>query len=365
MNTGTYISGSAHGALILWALVGGYFLSPDEPSPADISDVSIISSAEFAAMTLPDTAPDVPSAEPVVQSPVSEDVAPDVASETDDKPAAPAVTEVAPPDSEALPDTPDALQTPPVEVPDDAPILDQPPSAVTDVPVENVTDEAPKAAEAPRIAPMAAPEAPPGAEIADTTTPEVVPDQEAEQTAEEAPATAPEEATTEIVTEAETPARSAMASSKRPVSRPPPPAPRPEPAEATQEQAINDALAGLEDQTPAPAANIPTGPPMTGAEKDGFRIAVRQCWVVDVGSQAANVTVTVAFSLDPEGRVIQGSLKMLGSDGGEGNAVTAAFDAARRAILRCQKGGYDLPRDKYGQWQNVEMTFNPKSMRIK
>ena len=185
---------------------------------------------------------------------------------------------------------------------------------------------------------------------------------------DEKPATAPEEAATEIVTEAEKPASSAMASSRRPVSRSPRPAPTPAPepdAPADPTKGINDALAGLADEPAQPAPNVPTGPPLTGSEKDGFRIAVRQCWVVAVGSQAANVTVTVGFSLDPNGVVVPGSLKMLGSEGGDGTAAKTAFEAARRAVLRCQKGGYDLPSEKYAQWRDVEMTFNPKDMRIK
>ena len=38
--------------------------------------------------------------------------------------------------------------------------------------------------------------------------------------------------------------------------------------------------------------------------------------------------------------------------------------AARRAILRCQKGGYNLPVEKYEHWREIEMTFNPEKMRI-
>jgi hypothetical protein len=42
-----------------------------------------------------------------------------------------------------------------------------------------------------------------------------------------------------------------------------------------------------------------------------------------------------------------------------------AFDAARRAIIRCGAKGFDLPAEKYAQWREVEMTFNPESMRIR
>jgi len=94
-------------------------------------------------------------------------------------------------------------------------------------------------------------------------------------------------------------------------------------------------------------------------------VAVQQCWVVDVGSQAANVTVVVGMSMERDGTVRPGSLKLISSSGGDGGAVQVAFQAARRAILRCQRGGYDLPTDKYDRWRDIEMTFNPEKMRNK
>ena len=87
--------------------------------------------------------------------------------------------------------------------------------------------------------------------------------------------------------------------------------------------------------------------------------------MVDVGSQSANVTVTVAFDMEPSGRVVGSSLRMLSASGGDGAAVDTAFQSARRAILRCQGDGYNLPAEKYEQWKSVEMTFNPEGMRIR
>ena len=40
-------------------------------------------------------------------------------------------------------------------------------------------------------------------------------------------------------------------------------------------------------------------------------------------------------------------------------------EAARRAIIRCGASGYNLPVEKYDQWRDIEMTFNPERMRIK
>jgi len=126
------------------------------------------------------------------------------------------------------------------------------------------------------------------------------------------------------------------------------------------------AIAGALEEALAEPAESPTeGPPLTRSETDGFRIAVQDCWVVDVGSQAANVTVTVAFDMDRSGQVVASTLRMSSASGGDASATETAFQAARRAILRCQGDGYTLPPEKFDQWKSVEMTFNPESMRIR
>jgi hypothetical protein len=104
---------------------------------------------------------------------------------------------------------------------------------------------------------------------------------------------------------------------------------------------------------------------LTGAEQDAFRVAVQGCWVVDQGSLASSVTVTLAFELTRDGRVAGNEVVMIGNSGGTPGAIQAAYESARRAVLRCQSGGFPLPADKYEQWRLVEMTFNPAEMRIR
>ena len=111
-----------------------------------------------------------------------------------------------------------------------------------------------------------------------------------------------------------------------------------------------------------PAAR-PSGPPLSRGEKEALRVAVEACWIVDVGSRAADVTVTLAMEMTEDGKVKTDTIRMIGSQGGSGSAVETAFQAARRAVLRCQRGGYNLPKDKYEHWREIEMTFNPEKMR--
>jgi len=46
-------------------------------------------------------------------------------------------------------------------------------------------------------------------------------------------------------------------------------------------------------------------------------------------------------------------------------AAIAAAPVAARAIIRCGATGYDLPAEKFDQWDEIEMIFNPTNMRIK
>lgn len=106
------------------------------------------------------------------------------------------------------------------------------------------------------------------------------------------------------------------------------------------------------------------GPPMTDVEWDAFHVAVQQCWVVDPGSQAGRVSVTVAFELGRDGRVA-GDVELLTHNAESDEAAGSAYESARRAILRCQGDGFPLPSEKYEQWRMVEITFDPTQMIVR
>ena len=383
LTAGTYVSGGAHVGLLAW-LLSGWGLS-QEPLPFETVDVSVVSSAEYAALVNRGN-PNIEPVEPISLAAPEIESAPEV---TPEQPVAQATPEARPtvPEDEVPPEALAPVPQP-EQIIDSAPILEAPaiPEAPA-VPDAPVTDAPPQAQAAPRVAPQAAPAPPLNADVAPQVQQEVAPQAEAPETAEVVEEvteeTAPEEAATEIVTEAEVPS-AAPEASVRPPSRPSRPAPVEEaPAEtevATQEPApedttLDDLLADVAAETPAdvaPAQEAPAqeaagdpGPPLTGGERDAFRVAVQGCWVVDTGSQAASVTVTVAFSLGRDGRVEGNAVNLVSNSDGTGAAVTAAYDAARRAVLRCQGGGFELPAEKYEQWRNVEMTFNPSEMRIR
>ena len=358
-SAGTYISGIGHVVLIGWLISGWGFSS--EPLPFEVAEVSVVSSEEFAVMVAattpqPDVANPTAPAQPQIEDapvPIEPETAPQVVPTPE-----PAVQ----PDAETPPPEAPEPPAPPSDVADVAPEPPAPPAveAAPDV----IESPRPQPRPAPRVAPVAVAPPAPDADVADIERDAVVPDDSAvaEMVEPAQTPTAPEEAATEIVIEDATPS-GAVTTSARPKTRPnrPAPATPSETTSASDDAAIAAAVAAA---TAATAPDLPAGPPLTGSETEGFRVAVNRCWNVDPGSQAARVTVTVAFGLDKAGRV-QGDVRQVAVDGGTSGSQSIAFEAARRAILRCGASGYDLPADKYDQWREVEITFDPSGMRLR
>ena len=387
MNTGQIISGAGHAGLILWVLVGGFFHPSRDVPEVAVTSVSLLSAKQYEELAAAAVGkPDVPAgvdqpapAKPVLDPAVSP------------RPLAKPRTEPAPePQPEPLQEsTPDVTQIEPLPVPDEV-VAPEPLAPVADVeqPLPVPDTEAAKPQDAPRVAPVPAEAPEPDAEVAEMPTPAVSPDAapDAPVVTEDRPEAAPEAATTQIITEAvETTDKPSLAptSSARPRTKPPartaetPEAETPaaaaeaEAPPAPEEDSIADAVAAaLSEADAEPAGTNGTvenaGPPMTDGEKDALRVAVQACWNVgSLSSDALLTTVTVAVSVAQDGIPDVTSIRMIGFEGGTEASARQAYEAARRAIIRCGAKGFQLPPEKYEQWRNIEMEFNPERMRIK
>lgn len=365
MNTGQIISGAAHIGLIGWAFLGGMFTA--EPLPFEVTEVTAISAEDYAALVAPQESPVAESDIVTPEPPETDEATPDMAA-TPDEPTdvtQPDVTEPSEPD--VTPDVTDLVPLPEAEVSDEPPELTTPSEDVAVLLPE--ADVRPQPRPAPRVAPEPVAQPEPDVRVDEVVSEETTPDEAADTPREETDATAPEEATTEIVTEAERLENAAPSTSRRPKTRPQRTAaaqPAEESLPAQDNTAVNDALAealgsGGTDTTPEP-----TGPPLTAGEKDALRVAVENCWNVgSLSSEALQTTVVVGVQMAQDSRPIVGSIRMISSSGGSDSAAKQAYEAARRAIIRCGATGYDLPKDKYDRWRDIEMTFNPEKMRIK
>ncbi|HQY43922.1 MAG TPA: cell envelope biogenesis protein TolA [Paracoccaceae bacterium] len=385
---GLIVSGASHGALILWALLGGIFFTPDPTPPVATAEVSLMSSEEFAALQA--RAPKAPTESPAQPS------VPEAATEPPATPEAETQPEPDPqvePETQAEPDAaPDVTELSPVEtdVTDAPPEETQTPTPDSLSQIPDVTSTKPKPKPAPSVAPVPTEEANPEADTADVTqeqTTEAPSDQPVpeEVTEETAPKETGEVLETEENKDQEV-ATSAPAKSPLPRKKPEKPA-EPEPAapaetaeapaepavEETPEVQADDAvaealaaeLAGEASDEPAPGTGTADqGPPMTDGDKDAFRVAVKDCWNVGaLSTDALHTIVTISMSMSPDGK--PANLRLVSSEGGSDASAAQAFEAGRRAILRCAKTGYPLPAEKYEQWKEIEITFDPSKMALR
>ncbi len=375
MQTGTKISAIAHIGLLAAAFLGGAFRS--EPLPFEVQEVSVITAEDFAALTGRTGVPEI----------AMEPVEPEAPQQPSESPEAPEIS--TPPESRPDPVVPDAAAQPEADpTPEPLPERPVPDTQATDT-VAVLTPPAPDPVIQPqppqprprprpveRVAPEPVAPPPPDAQPDPQVAPEVAPQEGAESPQEVQEATAPEEATDRIVPDAKESAVLAPSQSPRPPARPAarrsPPretqtetaaAPTPDPAPAETQSAVEAALAAA---LGGGADQAPTGPPMTAGEKEDLRVAVSACWNVgSLSSEAIATTVVVAVSMEQNGTPRIETIRMLSSSGGSADAARQAFEAARRAIIRCGTRGYDLPAEKYGHWRDIEMTFNPERMRVR
>lgn len=405
MQTGVKISGALHLGAILWVLLGGTLFRAPPPADMQVSDVSILSESEFAALVS-----DAPEADTVLPAPETPEVAAEAPAVpgAESAPQRPEVAAPAPPQpAEAEPDMSGARARAEAEADDTPPPAPVPPASEDSLPPAPAPD-APVAAQdregldrpqppaletaaprpAERVAPEATPAPDPDVARAEQATEATAPDPEAEAAAAAEPRTeaAPEAAATEIVTEAEegeADRATAPLRTARPRARPDRPAPSPdpepdtettaaEPDPAPEEESPEDAIAAAiaadmaNDTPPAGQPAARSGTPLTGGEREALRVAVQDCWNLgSLSSAAQRVVVTVGVSMSPDGLPIVDSIRQISATGGSGGAAQQAYEAARRAIIRCGRDGYGLPPEKYDQWRDIEMTFNPERMRTR
>ncbi len=99
---------------------------------------------------------------------------------------------------------------------------------------------------------------------------------------------------------------------------------------------------------------------LTLSEIDGLKVQMRRCWSVPAGAaEAEKLTVRVRMALNPDGSLASAPVLVNRSRLNEPYFRIAA-ESALRAIRRCQP--FSMPLDKYANWQEVELTFDPSDM---
>ncbi len=419
MKTGVVLSGALHGGFIAVVVLGLPWLNTDRANMEEVTTVSIIDAAELDAMT--SSAPEAPAFEPdEISAPSFEEDAGDPP-EMDFAPIATVKDDVeAPSEQDEEADlTAVATRLSNVEVQaevetQDEVALDQL-SSLT-MPSSPGSDLAISRPQAPSLS--ARPPAPRPSEVISVPNPpslrdtppsretveETVPEETTEDVAAIEPdeATSPEESTPEVTPdEPNGEPEGLIQQSARPIVRPrnfeaqlakkekerlaeieAAEAAERERIEAEEEEAeaarlaqeqadaeaaeIAAALAEVGsnksgDDAPAEAASseeLPLGPPIDAGSENAFIAQLSGCWNFDPGMQnAAEMVVTMEFNMNPDGSVVQGSIKALSPPDAPG--IKTAITNARAAIVLCEGAGYPLPSESYGRWKTTRVTFDP------
>jgi len=379
VDIGVKISGTAHAILISIAIFGAPIFSSDEENPIQISEVSLISLEEFELLTKenmpvfqsePEPEVQEPELEPEVQEPEPEPE-PEV-QEPEPEP------EVQEPEPEPEPELEVQEPEPEPEVQEIinesdsdliAPIADE--DNLGELTPEFNENAAPKAAEIISDVSNEAPEEPADIGALEDTSFEKVNGADEEKLEIELNENTPaEESTTQIVTEAEEQKSDLVPSrTSKPKSRPknlkttkeiaikPKLKPK-EVVEAEKDTTAESILESLkEKKEPEPFLNL------TPAQKESvgniIRNKMRLCWNPPVGVENGLTNVMIlGLKFDIDGKLVESPVNLTPNSG---VGSLQAFEAARRAVIRCSPYN-ELDPEIYDGWKELNLKFNPKNM---
>lgn len=255
--------------------------------------------------------------------------------------------------------------------------LEKPPAPEQDTPEpepEEIPEPEPKPEPKPAPEPEPQPEPVPEPEPAPEPIPEPEPVPEPEPLKVEAPEP-------EIIENIEPePEEVKKALPPKPKSRPKPPKrPEPKPEVVQKEEepkpkvdALTSILKNVDKLKSAPkktttkgkAPTTPTRQRASAAQINDIQRSLqqqmRQCWRVDAGAlQAEEMIVEISVQMRQDGSVSGVQIVDQNRFNKDAYFRTAA-ENARRAVISCAP--YKLPVDLYGDWQTVNMTFDPSKM---
>ena len=380
MDIGVKISGTAHAILISIAIFGAPIFSSDEENPIQISEVSLISLEEFELLTKENMPVFQSEPEPEVQEPELEPEVqePELEPEVQEPEPEPEVQEPEPEPEVQEPKQEPEVQEPEPEVQEIinesdsdliAPIADE--DNLGELTPEFNENAAPKAAEIISDVSNEAPEEPADIGALEDTSFEKVNGADEEKLEIELNENTPaEESTTQIVTEAEEQKSDLVPSrTSKPKSRPknlkttkeiaikPKLKPK-EVVEAEKDTTAESILESLkEKKEPEPFLNL------TPAQKESvgniIRNKMRLCWNPPVGVENGLTNVMIlGLKFDIDGKLVESPVNLTPNSG---VGSLQAFEAARRAVIRCSPYN-ELDPEIYDGWKELNLKFNPKNM---
>lgn len=165
---------------------------------------------------------------------------------------------------------------------------------------------------------------------------------------------------------------------EKPKEKPKPPEkPRPVQAkepEKPQEDPFQSLLKNLQEQKPEPsteqgtattpqkATPAPLGETITMSEIDALRQQLSQCWQVLAGARyAEDLVVDMKLYVNPDRTVRMATVVDLARYNSD-SIFRAAADSAMRAVRSPDCSPLRLPPDKYEQWKDIVVRFDPSQI---
>jgi outer membrane biosynthesis protein TonB len=120
-------------------------------------------------------------------------------------------------------------------------------------------------------------------------------------------------------------------------------------------------LAAKAQPTPATGAQAPISAKLTQSETDRLMQQLARCWTAPSAvKDAQNLIVVLEVTVNPDRTSAQIQVEDQGRMSDPG--FSAAANAAKRALRMPECQILDLPPDKYQEWQDLEITFDPSRM---
>lgn len=133
----------------------------------------------------------------------------------------------------------------------------------------------------------------------------------------------------------------------------------PDETEESPKQIPDQTAEDSKTDTP-PAPNL--GQQLTISEKDALLAQLAQCWnVLSGGKNAETLVIEVELKLNPD-RTINSTRIVDNARYNRDSAFRAAADSAVRALRNPKCIPLNLPPDKYNEWKNTTITFDPRQM---
>lgn len=142
------------------------------------------------------------------------------------------------------------------------------------------------------------------------------------------------------------------------------PAKPPPPKTAESDDFLDDLAILLDDTEPPPEEQTQEAPVLadrlTASLKEAVKRQLRPCWIVPVGARnAEELYVTLRLQLRRDGSVIRVDVVDRGRQRSD-TFFRAAADSARRAVMNPRCTPFKLPADRYDDWKDMTLTFNPR-----